>query len=149
MSVIVDATGLPGGTTVTTSVVISAIDPITSLAVTGSPVTLPLTINIPPPQMVLSTTALAFATTAGTNPMAQTINVQNPGGNTLTWTAGAPSLTWLTVTPTTGSDAIGQSTPLTFNVNVTGLVAGTYIATVVITPSVGAAVTVTVTLTIK
>ncbi len=151
-SVIVDATGLAGGTSVTTSVVISAIDSITGQSVKGSPVTLPLTINIPPPQMVLSTKALTFTTTAGTNPTAQTINVQNPGGNTLTWTAGAPSQPWLTVTPTTGSDAIGQSTPLTFNVNVTGPAgptAGTYSATVVITPSVGAAVTVTVTLIIN
>jgi hypothetical protein len=148
-SVIVDATGLAGGTSVTTSVVISAIDSLTRQTVTGSPFTVPLTINIPPPRMVLSETALAFTTTAGTNPAALTINVQNPGGNTLTWTAGAPSQPWLTVTPTTGSDSIGQSTPLTFNVNVTGLTAGTYGATVVISPSVGTPVTVNVALTVK
>ena len=77
----------------------------------------------------------------------QTIDVQNPGGNTLTWTAGTLSQQWLTVTPTTGSDTAGQSTPLTFNVNVTELAATAVpsSATVVITPSVGAAVTVTVT----
>ncbi len=149
MSVIVDATGLPGGTTVTTSVVISAIDPITSLAVTGSPSTVSVTITIPQPQMALSPNPLAFTTTAGTNPAAQTINVQNTGGDSLTWSAGAASQPWLTVTPASGSDAAGQSSPLTFNVDVTGLASGTYSATVVITPSVGNAVPVNVTLTVN
>jgi len=149
MSVIVDATGLPGGTTVTTSVVISAIDPITSLAVTGSPSTVSVTITIPQPQMALSPNPLAFTTTAGTNPAAQTTNVQNTGGDSLTWSAGAASQPWLTVTPASGSDAAGQSSPLTFNVDVTGLASGTYSATVVITPSVGNAVPVNVTLTVN
>ena len=148
-SVILDATGLAGGTSVTTSVIVSAIDPITGLVVAGSPSTVTVTINIPPPQMLLGPTALAYTTTVGVNPAAQTINIQNTGGNTLTWTAGAPSQTWLAVTPATGSDAAGQTTPLTFGVDVTGLAAGTYSATVVITPSVGAAVTVAVTLTIS
>jgi len=148
-SVIVNAIGLAGGSSVTTSVVINAIDPLTGQPVTGSPVTVPVTINIPPPQMVLSTTALAFTTTAGINPISQTVNVQNPGGNSLTWAAGTPSQPWLTVSPTTGSNTIGQSTPLTFNVDVTGLTAGTYTATVIITSSVGTAVTVNVTLTIN
>ena len=100
---------------------------------------------------MLSATALAFTTTAGTNPTTQTINIQNPGGNTLTWTVGTSSQPWLTVTPTTGSDTTGQSTLLTFNVNAIGLAASSvpYTATVVITPSVGAAVTVTVTLTVN
>jgi hypothetical protein len=133
LNVIVDATGLAGGTSVTTSVVVSAIDPLTGNTVSGSPVTVNVTINIPLPQMRLSATSLAFTTTAGTNPAAQTVNVQNPGGNTLT----------------TGSDSAGQGTPITFNVNVTGLTAGTDNATVVITPSVGAPVTVNVALTVN
>lgn len=148
INVIVDATGLAGGTSVTTSVIVSAIDSLTGQPVSGSPVTVSVTINIPPPEMVLSATSLAFTTTAGTDPAAQTVNVQNPGGNTLTWTVGTPSQTWLVVSSTTGSDAAGQVTPISFNVNVTGLTAGTYNATVVITPSVGAPVTVNVALTI-
>jgi len=149
INVIVDATGLTGGTSVTTSVVVSAIDPLTGTPVTGSPTTVTVTIKIPPPQMVLSATSLAFTTTAGTNPTTQTVNIQNPGGNILTWTAGTPSQPWLAVSPTTGSDTAGQATPITFNVDVTGLKAGTYTATVIITPSVGTTVKVKVTLTIK
>jgi len=149
LNVVVDTTGLVGGTSVTTSVIVSAIDPLTGQSVVGSPATVNVTIKIPLPQMVLSVTSLAFTTTAGTNPAAHTVNVQNPGGNTLTWAVGTPSQTWLVVSPTTGSDAAGQVTQLTFNANVAGMAAGTYPATVVITPSVGAAVTVTVTLTIN
>ncbi len=151
-NVIVDATKLPGGTTsVTVSVIVSAIDPLTGHPVSGSPVTINVTIKIPPPQMVISATSLIFTTTAGTNPVAQTVNVQNQGGNTLTWTAtvGTPSATWLAVSTTTGSDSAGQVTPITFSVNVAGLAAGTYPATVLITPSVGTPVTVNVTLTIN
>jgi Viral BACON domain len=148
LSVIVNATGLAGGTTVTTTVIVSAIDPLTGKTVVGSPATVTVTIKIPLPQMVLSVTSLTFTAATGTNPAPQTVNVENPGGNTLTWTVGAPSQTWLVVSPTTGSNAAGQVTPLTFNVNVAGLTAGTHTATVDITPSVGAAVTVSVTLTI-
>jgi Viral BACON domain len=153
ISVLVDTTGLPGGTTVTTHVIISAIDPLTGQPVARSPVTVPITINIPPPppKIVLSANTLTFTTTAGNNPTAQTINVQNGGGNTLTWTVGTPSMSWLTVTPAADSDTAGQSTPLTFNVKITGLSlkAGTYLASVVITPSVGASITVNVSLTIN
>jgi Viral BACON domain len=204
ISVFVNTTGLAGGTTVTTNVVISAIDPLTGQPVAGSPVTVPITINMPPspqpsptpspqpsptpspqpsptpspqpsptpspqpsptpspqpsptpspqpsptPQNLVSTNALAFTTMAGTNPTTQTVNVQNPGGNTLTWTAGAPSQPWLAVSPTTGSDTAGQTTPLTFTVDATGMSAGTYTATVIITPSASAPVTVNVSLTIN
>jgi Viral BACON domain len=149
INVIVDATGLAGGTSVTTNVIVSAIDPLTGQPVSGSPVSVSVTINIPPPEMVLSVTSLAFTTTLGINPAAQMVNVQNPGGNTLAWTVGTPTQPWLVVSPTTGSDAAGQVTPITFNVNVTGLTAGTYNAPVIITPSVGTPVTVNVALTIN
>jgi hypothetical protein len=151
ISVLVNTTGLAGGTSIKTSVLISAIDPLTGQKVAGSPVAVPVNITIPPPppQMGLSATTLSITTTAGTNPTAQIINVQNLGGSTLTWKAGTPSRTWLTVSPSSGSDAAGQSTPITFTVNVTGLTAGTHSATVVITPSVGNPITVTVTLTIN
>jgi hypothetical protein len=100
--------------------------------------------------MSLSANSLSFTTTAGTNPAAQPITIQNIGGDTLTWTVGAPSAAWLTVTPTSGSDASQASSPVAFSVDVTGLSPGPPIsATVVITPSAGSAVTVTVTLTVN
>jgi len=149
INVIVDATGVQGGSTFTTSVIISAIDPATGQAVAGSPSTVPITINIAPPQMAASATSLTFTTTAGTNPAAQPITIQNTGGGTLTWTAGAPSAAWLSVTPATGSDTSQASSTVTFGVDVTSLSAGTYTATVAITPSAGSAATMTVTLTVN
>ncbi len=149
IKVIVDATGLQGGSTYTTSATISAIDPITGNVVAGSPASVPITINIAPPTMQLSSANLAFTTNAGVNPGTQTITITNTGGNTLTWTVGTPSASWLTVSKTSGSDDAGQNSPLTFSVDVTGMSAGTYSATVDITPTPGNMVTVTVGLTIS
>jgi Viral BACON domain len=149
ISVNVNAAGVPGGSSFQTSVIVSAVDPITGLAVTGSPSTVSLTINISPPPMSLSLSNLAFTTTVGNNPAAQNITIQNTGGGTLTWTAGTPSQPWLTVTPTSGSDAGSQSSQIAFNVDVTGMTAGTYHATVRIIPTPGTAVKVKITLTIN
>jgi hypothetical protein len=150
ITISVNATGLPAGTTASTSVTISATDPLTIGVVSGSPSVVAISITITaPPAMQLSTTALAFATTVGANPPAQTLTVTNTGGGTLNWTAGAPSQAWLTVTPSTGSDAGGGTSTPSFNVNVTGLAAGPYTATVDFTAPGGISQIVTVTLTIN
>ena len=99
--------------------------------------------------MQLSATALAFTTTVGANPAAQTITITNTGGGTLAWTAGAPSQAWLTVTPSTGSDPAGATSTSSFSVNVATMVAGKFTATVSFTAPGGLSQTVTVTLTIK
>jgi len=103
------------------------------------------------PAMKLSATSLSFSTTAGSDPANQTIQVSNVGGGTLKWSVGKPSQSWLSVSPSSGTCVAGSSSTLTFAINAKGLAAsGTpYQATVVITPSNGAAVTVTVTLTVN
>jgi len=100
-------------------------------------------------KMTLTSGSLAFTTTAGSNPAAQTITIQNTGGDTLSWTVGEPSASWLTVTPASGSDNAQVSSTITFNVSAAGLSPGKYDATVVITPTPGTAVTVPVTLTVN
>jgi hypothetical protein len=65
----------------------------------------------------------------------------------LTWKATS-SQSWLKLSLTRGSDNSQQTSNIPFNVDVTGLASGFYTATVVISPSVGAAQPVTVTLTI-
>lgn len=146
---LIDTTNAPPGP-YSVSVTISATDRRTGNLVPGSPATVTLSFTIsPPPAMQLSGNNLAFTTTAGTNPTAQTVTLTNTGGDTLNWTVGTPSATWLTVTPTGGSDTASTASTLTFSVDVTGLAAGPYTATVLITPSVGTAVTVTVNLTIN
>jgi hypothetical protein len=147
-SVIVNATGVPGGTSYTTSVTVNATDPITGNPVAGGPATIPITINITSPAMQLDTNTLTYASSVGVNPQIQSVNLTNSGGDGLTWTAGSPSQSWLTLGMTQGSDNYQQTSTIPFNVDVTGLTSGTYTATVTITPSVGAAQTITVTLTI-
>jgi len=148
-NVIANVTGVPGGSSFTTSVTISAIDPLTGKTVAGSPIVVPITINVAPPTMVLNATALTYTTTVGVNPSAQSVLLTNAGGDGLTWTAGTPSQSWLTVGLTSGSDNANGTSTIPFTVDVTGLASGSYTATVVITPSVGTAQTVTVTLTVN
>ena len=133
-----------------TSVQISATDAVTGLALSTSPITIPVTINLAEPVMQLNPTSLSFSTTAGTNPTDQTIQVSNINAGTLKWSIGKPSQSWLSVSPLSGSSAAGSGSTLTFAINAKGLSASgtSYQATVVITPSSGAPVTVPVTLLI-
>ena len=145
----VNATGVNGGQTFTTSVTLSAVNPATGQPTAGSPATVLITINIAAPAMQVSPTSLSYTATQGSNPPPQSITISNSGGNGLNWTIGAPSATWLTVSPTSGSDNSGASSQLTFSVDISGLAPGTYSATVTITPSAGSPVAVNVALTVN
>jgi len=145
-NVIVNATGVPGGTSYSTTVTASASDPITGKPVASSPA-IPITINIAPPVMQLNTHALAYTASVGVNPQVQSVNLTNSGGDGLTWKAHS-SRSWLKLGLTHGSDNYQQTSTIPFEVDATGLASGFYTAKVAISPSVGAAQTVTVTLTI-
>ncbi len=132
----------------TANVTITATDPATGLVAAGSPVTVPITISIAPPSMQVNTTHLTYTTPAGSNPAAQSINISNIGGGTLTWTSSTPSASWLSVSPASGSDAPNVTSSPIFNVYAAHLAAGTYTATVAITPSAGSPIAVTVTLSV-
>ncbi len=54
----VDATGVPAGSSFTTSVIVSAIDPATGLTVPGSPARVSLTINMPTPSPTPNPTSI-------------------------------------------------------------------------------------------
>ena len=67
-------------------------------------------------------------------------NVQNPGNDTLNWTAAVSpgSQNWLSVSPANGStpaagNNVPGSTPMTVTCNPTGLVAGAYTGTITLT----------------
>ncbi len=149
ITISVDATGQTGGSTFLAGVTISATDPLTNATVSGSPATVGITITITPPAMQLSTTTMTFAAPANTNPDAQTLTISNTGGNTLAWTAGTPSQSWLSASSTTGSDTAGGTSTSTFTVNDAGMVAGTYTATVNFTAPGGISQVVTITLTLS
>jgi len=151
VDVSVDATGVASGT-YTTSLTISAIDPITGNAVAGSPVVVSITINVAAPSLQVSTNSISFNATAGNSVTPQSITVTNTGGGTLKWTANVPSdAGWLAVSPASDSNTGGSSSTVTFTADASNLVAGTYTTTVTITPASGegAPVDVQVTLTVN
>jgi hypothetical protein len=107
------------------------------------PITITVTSGSATPAIGLNTTTLGFAgTVGGANPSAQTIAVSNVGGGTLSWTA-SDNAAWLTLSPVSGTN----SGIVTASVNLTGLAAGTYNATVTVTASGVSAKTLPVTLT--
>ncbi|MFL5624529.1 MAG: BACON domain-containing protein, partial [Ktedonobacteraceae bacterium] len=149
LGVIVDATGVAGGSTFTISVIVSAIDPLTGNVVAGSPSTVSITIHVAPPAMQISTNALTYTTSAGVAPSLQALTITNTGGNGLTWSVGPPSQPWLTLGLTSGSDNAGATSIIPMHIDVQGLASGVYTAQIVITPSVGQAQTITVTLNVN
>ena len=81
--------------------------------------------------MSTSPAALTFSgTTGATNPPAQTITFWKSGDRTKNWTITA-SAPWISVTPSSGTIATEQD-QITVSVNATGLSAGSYTSTVVI-----------------
>jgi uncharacterized protein (TIGR03437 family) len=93
------------------------------------------------PTLTVSPSSLTFTAAAS-----QTLQINNAGGGTLTWTA-AVSDPWLSMDATSGT---APSTPSVL-VDPTGLTAGTYNGTVTITASgaTGSPVTIKVTLTVS
>ncbi|MCG3154259.1 MAG: hypothetical protein DKINENOH_00853 [bacterium] len=74
------------------------------------------------------------ATQGGNNPAAQVLVIGNSGvsGSTLNWSA-TDNANWLSLSPTSGSVVAGGNQNATLSVNTTGMVAGTYNATITVT----------------
>jgi len=141
VSVSVSTTGLAAGT---------YNGAITITPQAGAAVQLPVTLVLAgPPAPLVSPPSLTFgAPPGGPDPPAQTISIANSGGGTLVWTA-ASNAAWLSGTPTSGSVVAGQPMNVSISVSTTGLAAGTYNGAITITPQVGAAVQLPVTLVIS
>ncbi len=153
-SITVNPSGVTAGS-YSATLTISMTNSLTGSALSESPVTVTITINVTsPPSMQLSPTSLTFTPSSCVYTASGTVTLTNTGGGTLSWTVSSPTYTttgdpggWLTVSPGQGS---GDAT-LTFSADGSGsgLTPGqTYTATVTITPSSGSAQTVTVSFTI-
>ena len=91
----------------------------------GTSVTIP---NTTPPTLALNVNSLSYAAvTGGANPAAQNIAVSNSGSGTVNWSASS-NASWLTVSPGSGSN----SGAIQASVNLAGLQAGTYNATITV-----------------
>jgi uncharacterized protein (TIGR03437 family) len=123
----------------------------TASGTANSPVTIPVTLQVTAGTLTLSTNTLGFTYTAsGSAPAAQTVQVTS-SGSPLNFIAAANSgtagVTWLSVTPSSGS------TPGTLSINVNGanLTPGTYFGSVVVTApnASGSPATIQVTLAVN
>ncbi len=126
-TVSVNLSGLTAGTynsTITT----------TASGATNTPKTVPVTLTVTAvaptsPTISLSQSSLTFTGgQGGTNPAAKTLSITNTGGGTLSWTV-SDNAAWLSLSPASGT-APGSATA---NVNMAGLAAGTYNATITVT----------------
>jgi fibronectin type III domain protein/BACON domain-containing protein len=138
ITVNVNASGLASGTyNGTVKVIIggnqaSAVS--VTLVVSGGTATNTSSSTTVTPSILLNPTSLSFSGTAGgANPLAQTVNLSNPTGGTLTWTL-TESASWLGLnvtggTTTTEIDAISAS------ISASGLAAGTYSTAITVAAS--------------
>ncbi len=96
---------------------------ITPTSPAGPAQTVSVTFTIsPPPVLSVSPSSLSFAAVAGgSNPASQSVQINNNGGGTLSFT-DSKSQSWLIVSPSSGA----APATLTAGVNITGLQAGTY-----------------------
>jgi hypothetical protein len=123
---------------------------ITAVGATGSPKIVAVTLTVTPiqsPVLTLSQTTTGFAaTTGGSNPASQTVNISNTGGGTLSWSA-SKNQQWLTLSAASGT----APASLTLSASIAGLSAGTYNDTVTITATgaTGSPQTIAVTLTVN
>ena len=102
---------------------------VTAAGASGSPKTVDVTLVVSPgPTLSVAPTNLAFSgTQGGANPVAQTVNVTNSGGGSLSFTA-SDDQTWLAVAPTSGS----APSSLSVSTSIAGLTPGSYTGTVTI-----------------
>jgi hypothetical protein len=125
---------------------------IASSGATGSPKTVSVTLNVGAPAsttpvLSASPASLSFAGVAGgANPSAQTIQLSNTGGGTLSWTA-SESIGWLSLSASSGT----APSSIGVNVSTAGLAAGTYAGAITIaaTGVTGSPKTVNVSLNVQ
>ncbi len=109
---------------------------ITSPGAAGSPINIPVTVNVVTAQtLTVTPSTLTFNYTLNqTAPAAQTVQVQSSSGTAIPFTAAASTSNngnWLQVSPTTGNTPAA----LTVSVNTQNLTAGTYTGTIAVTSS--------------
>jgi len=128
--VAVNTTGLAAGN-YTANITINSTDTAENKTV---PVT--LTLGVPGvPEISASPTSLTFTTHEGVNPPDQTLDVCNMGNGTLNWSVSDGGTAWLSETPTSGSLGADDCKDVTVSVDVAGMEAGDYSATITITGS--------------
>jgi len=121
--VAVDTTGLAEGTYYA------------NITITGNgTVEVPVTLNLGVPGISVNPRSLTFTTSVGVNPPSQKLEVCNSGTGTLDWEL-TDNTGWLGENPTSGSLDEDDCEDVTVSVDVSGMEAGDYTATITITGS--------------
>ena len=108
---------------------------VTSTEATNSPLTVDVSLKIeeePPPEIKVTPKSMTFSAKQGavSNPASQTLNIQNIGQQTLSYTI-SDDVPWLEVSPTSGNSK-GQTRNHTVSVNLKGLGVGNHTGTITI-----------------
>ncbi len=91
--------------------------------------TVTMTVNPTPGNLVVTPTSLSFFGSTTQNPLGQVLTVQNTGGQVLGWTASIGATTggnWLSASSLTGRLGAGKQQFITVSANSTGLSVGSY-----------------------
>ena len=121
-----NTTGLVAGT-YTATVTFQDVNNPTDLATVN--VTLTITTALPVPQLAVTPASLNFTSQVGSQPASQTVTLTASNGP-ITYTTSYTGALTVTASPASGTLASGGNGAVTILVNATGLVAGTYTATV-------------------
>jgi len=92
-----------------------------------------LTVNEPPPIIGLSTSTLSPSCDEGEDATSDSFTVENDGGGTLSYSI-TDDVTWLSVSPTSGSST-GEQDTITVNYDTDSLAAGSHSATITVSDS--------------
>lgn len=108
--------------------------PVSFVVSTSGTTTTSSTLTTTTPSILLNPTSLSFSGTAGgANPLAQTINLLNPTGGTLSW-ALTESAPWLALNISSGTTTT-ETDQVSASVGISGLSAGTYSTIISVTAS--------------
>jgi len=102
---------------------------VTSSGATGSPASIPVTLNVIAPVLTVNPSLLNFSFQLGSSTQPPTQQIAVGDASNVNFTATASGGSWLSVSPGTGS----ASGNLTVSVNTTGLTANTYTGAITIT----------------
>ncbi len=136
-------------TATTSSLAAGTYNTIITVNAVGTPaITIPVNLTVAPapvpPAISTSPSSFSFTVQRGdVNPAAQTLNISNTGGGTLTWTA-SDNAPWLTLSQTSGT---GNGT-ITVTATSGSLAAGTYNAMIVLGSTGATTIQIPVTFTV-
>jgi uncharacterized protein (TIGR03437 family) len=134
-----------GASVSTTSIVVTCIAP-SPCAGNSQNINVSLTVTQAPPQLEVTSSLLAFsAQTSSSQPVSQTLGLENVGGGSITVNSITATDSFVTITGVPAAIAAGPAVPVTVTVNTAGMAAGFYQSAILVNTSAGS-VSVPVTL---